>query len=247
MKLPHRRNFLHLAAGAAALPRCRAAALPNLPRTARAQAYPTRAVTMITPFAAGGPTDTYARVVSGQMARVLRQPFVIENVSGAGGTTGASRRLLAYCGTVPGSNSRRRAVHEPAIRSSSPRRCRPPPRIGAPRGWRRRSSGLRLRWSWRRTNRRRRTGWCGRAGCSCRGELAAAGLREECLFGCRQLEDLSRIGGLWKGHQAYLTAVESLKLQTAPRRAMNSRRLKPGMGAPSQGHSGGGTRRARAV
>ena len=55
MKLPHRRQFLHLAAGAVAL--------PALSRIAWAQAYPTRSVRMIVPFPAGGSTDVLARLM----------------------------------------------------------------------------------------------------------------------------------------------------------------------------------------
>src|SRR5437588_3411004 len=83
-----RRQFLHLAAGAAALPTL-------LPRVASAQIYPTRPVTMIVPFAAGGPTDVAARVVSEHMSRTLGQQFVVENVVGAGGTTGSLRAMRA--------------------------------------------------------------------------------------------------------------------------------------------------------
>jgi tripartite-type tricarboxylate transporter receptor subunit TctC len=86
MKLP-RRQFLHLAAGAAAL--------PAISRFAWAQTYPARPVTMIVPFTAGGPTDTYARIVGGQMGRVIGQTFVTENVVGAGGTTGSTRAMRA--------------------------------------------------------------------------------------------------------------------------------------------------------
>ena len=82
MKLP-RRTFLHLAAGAAAL--------PAVSRTARAQAYPSRPITMIVPFAAGGPSDTIARILAENMRRFLGQPLVIENVAGAGGSIGAAR------------------------------------------------------------------------------------------------------------------------------------------------------------
>src|SRR5262245_32046331 len=82
MKLP-RRNFLHLAAGAAAL--------PTVSRIARAQAYPTRPITMIVPFPAGGPTDTIGRIVAEGMRVSLRQPVIIENVTGAGGTIGVGR------------------------------------------------------------------------------------------------------------------------------------------------------------
>ena len=86
MKLP-RRQFLHLAAGAAAL--------LALPRTVKAQAYPTRSVTMIVPFAAGGTTDVVARVVSEHMSQTLGQQFIVENVPGAGGTMGTIRVMRA--------------------------------------------------------------------------------------------------------------------------------------------------------
>jgi tripartite-type tricarboxylate transporter receptor subunit TctC len=60
-----------------------------------AQDYPARQITMIVPFAAGGPTDVVARVVSAHMAQTLGQPIVIENAVGAGGTTGAARAARA--------------------------------------------------------------------------------------------------------------------------------------------------------
>ncbi|MBB4041796.1 tripartite-type tricarboxylate transporter receptor subunit TctC [Microvirga flocculans] len=56
-----------------------------------AQGYPTRPITMIVPFAAGGPTDVVARIVTDHMSRTLGQQIVIENVAGAGGTTGITR------------------------------------------------------------------------------------------------------------------------------------------------------------
>ncbi len=58
---------------------------------AQAQNYPTRPVTMIVPFAAGGPTDVVARIVADHMSRTIGQQIVIENVAGAGGTTGIAR------------------------------------------------------------------------------------------------------------------------------------------------------------
>jgi tripartite-type tricarboxylate transporter receptor subunit TctC len=58
---------------------------------AYAQPYPSRPITMILPFAAGGPQDTIARVVAQRMAEILGQQVVIENVGGAGGTTGSVR------------------------------------------------------------------------------------------------------------------------------------------------------------
>jgi tripartite-type tricarboxylate transporter receptor subunit TctC len=77
MKLP-RRNFLHLAAGAAVL----AAVLPF----AWAQTYPTRPVTIVVPYPAGGPTDTLARILAERMRGPLGQSVIIENPTGAGGT-----------------------------------------------------------------------------------------------------------------------------------------------------------------
>lgn len=62
---------------------------------AQAQDYPTRAITMIVPFAAGGPTDVVARLVGEEMSKTLGQPIIIENVVGAGGTTGATRAARA--------------------------------------------------------------------------------------------------------------------------------------------------------
>src|SRR4051812_20605222 len=58
---------------------------------AQAQSYPTRSITMIVPFAAGGPTDVIARIVTGHMAQTLGQAIIIENVVGAGGTTATTR------------------------------------------------------------------------------------------------------------------------------------------------------------
>ncbi|MDQ8727852.1 tripartite tricarboxylate transporter substrate-binding protein [Bradyrhizobium sp. LHD-71] len=62
---------------------------------ALAQDYPTRAITIIVPFAAGGPTDVVTRLVSEHMSKTLGQPIVVENVVGAGGTTGATRAARA--------------------------------------------------------------------------------------------------------------------------------------------------------
>jgi len=58
---------------------------------AAAQAYPSRPVTVVVPFAAGGPTDTIARILGDRMARSLGQPVVIENTAGAGGTIAGNR------------------------------------------------------------------------------------------------------------------------------------------------------------
>jgi tripartite-type tricarboxylate transporter receptor subunit TctC len=62
---------------------------------AQAQSYPTRAVTVIVPFAAGGPADITGRIVADIFSRHLGQQFVVENVGGAGGTTGTTRAARA--------------------------------------------------------------------------------------------------------------------------------------------------------
>jgi tripartite-type tricarboxylate transporter receptor subunit TctC len=62
---------------------------------ALAQAFPTKPITMIVPFAAGGPTDVIARIAADQMSKVLGQPVIVENVAGAGGTTGITRGATA--------------------------------------------------------------------------------------------------------------------------------------------------------
>jgi tripartite-type tricarboxylate transporter receptor subunit TctC len=58
---------------------------------AQAQGYPTRAVTLVVPYAAGGPTDTLARIVSARMSRALGQTVVVENTTGAGGSIGVGK------------------------------------------------------------------------------------------------------------------------------------------------------------
>src|ERR1700730_2913504 len=63
--------------------------------TATAQVYPSRPITMIVPFAAGGGLDVNARIVSEHMSRTLGQRIVIENIAGAGGTTGSTRAMRA--------------------------------------------------------------------------------------------------------------------------------------------------------
>ena len=67
------------------------AALLAIGGAAAAQDYPTRPVTMVIPFAAGGPTDVLGRVVAARMSEILGQQVVIENIGGAGGMTGANR------------------------------------------------------------------------------------------------------------------------------------------------------------
>src|SRR5262245_32561912 len=86
MKLP-RRNFLHLAAGAAAL--------PAVSRSAWAQAYPTRPVRVIVPFGSAGATDIVARLIGQWLSERLGQPFVIENRPGAGGNLGTEAVVRA--------------------------------------------------------------------------------------------------------------------------------------------------------
>ena len=75
MKRPHRRQFLHLAAGAAAL--------PALPHIARAQSYPARPVRLVVGYAAGGGTDIAARLIGQWLSERLGQQFIIENRPGA--------------------------------------------------------------------------------------------------------------------------------------------------------------------
>jgi tripartite-type tricarboxylate transporter receptor subunit TctC len=82
-----RRRVLRLAASAAAL--------PALSRMARAQAYPTRPITMIVPLAAGGTFDALARILAERMGLSLRQPIIIDNVGGADGSIGAGRAARA--------------------------------------------------------------------------------------------------------------------------------------------------------
>jgi tripartite-type tricarboxylate transporter receptor subunit TctC len=88
MKLPHRRKFLHLVAGAAALPAAS-------PRVARAQAYPTQPVRFIVPFPPGGSADPIARVLSNRLSEIWGQQVVIENKGGAGGNLGAQTTATA--------------------------------------------------------------------------------------------------------------------------------------------------------
>src|SRR5215468_8389978 len=68
-----------------------AAALAILAQPAAAQDWPARPVTLVVPYAAGGPNDTIARVLSARLAEILNAQIIIENVGGAGGMTGANR------------------------------------------------------------------------------------------------------------------------------------------------------------
>jgi len=82
-----RRNFLRLAAGAATL--------PVMPRMAAAQSYPSRPITLIVPYPAGGGADAVARVTAERMRAFLGQSVIIENVGGASGGTGTGRLARA--------------------------------------------------------------------------------------------------------------------------------------------------------
>src|SRR5262245_39227369 len=87
MKLPHRRQFLHLAAGAAAL--------PAVSRFAWAQAYPTRPVRIVVGFPPGGPSDLAARLIGQWLSDRLGQPFIIENRPGASSNIGTEAVVKA--------------------------------------------------------------------------------------------------------------------------------------------------------
>jgi tripartite-type tricarboxylate transporter receptor subunit TctC len=86
MKLP-RRNFLHLAAGATAL--------PTISRVAWAQSYPARPVRLVTGFAAAGGSDVVARLIGQWLSERLGQSFIIENRPGAGGNIGTESVVRA--------------------------------------------------------------------------------------------------------------------------------------------------------
>jgi tripartite-type tricarboxylate transporter receptor subunit TctC len=83
----HRRKLLHWATAAALV-----SAVSSI---ACAQSYPARPVTIIVPFAPGGATDVIGRIVGEHLSRTLGQQFVVENVAGAGGTTGTTRGMRA--------------------------------------------------------------------------------------------------------------------------------------------------------
>src|SRR5262245_5312480 len=86
MKLPHRRQFVHLVAGAATL--------PAVSRIASALDYPSRPVRIIVPFPAGQASDTIARLMGQSLSERLG-PFVIENRTGAGGNIGTESVVRA--------------------------------------------------------------------------------------------------------------------------------------------------------
>jgi tripartite-type tricarboxylate transporter receptor subunit TctC len=87
MKRPHRRQFLHLAAGAVVL--------PMLPQSARAQGYPTRLVRIIAPSAAGNTSDILARLIGHWLSERFGKPFIVENRPGAGGNIGTEAVVKA--------------------------------------------------------------------------------------------------------------------------------------------------------
>src|SRR5262245_37581250 len=105
MKLPHRRQFLHLAAGTAAL--------PSVSCFAWAQAYPTRPVRLIVPIAPGGASDITARLIGQWLSERLGQPFIIENRPGGGNNIGteavvrapADGYTLLLCGITNATNA----------------------------------------------------------------------------------------------------------------------------------------------
>lgn len=82
-----RRRFLGLVAGTAAL--------PGLSRIAMAQDYPSRPITMVVPFAAGGGTDILARIVADRMKEPLGESVIVEDVAGAAGSIGVGRVVRA--------------------------------------------------------------------------------------------------------------------------------------------------------
>lgn len=91
---------------------------------ASAQTYPERTITMIVPFAAGGPTDTVARLIAEPMTQSLGQQVIVENVGGAGGTIGARRvasadpdgytLLLHHIGQATSATLYRKLAYDPA-------------------------------------------------------------------------------------------------------------------------------------
>jgi tripartite-type tricarboxylate transporter receptor subunit TctC len=87
MKFSDRRKFVHLVMGAAGL--------PALSRVARAQAYPSRPVRVIVPFAPGGQTDVVARLIAQKLSERFGSQFYVENVPGAGGNIGVGRAAQA--------------------------------------------------------------------------------------------------------------------------------------------------------
>ena len=122
MKLP-RRTFLHLAAGAAAL--------PAVSRVARAQAYPSRPVRLIVGFPAGGTNDIHARLIAGWLSRQFGASFVVENRPGAAGNIALESVVRAvpdgYTLSVCGSTELRNEILYTDLKFSFLRDTRPSP------------------------------------------------------------------------------------------------------------------------
>ena len=104
MKLPHRRQFLHLAAGATAL--------PAVSRFAWAQTYPTRPVRMVVGVTAGGASDIVARLVGQWLSERLGQQFVIENRPGAGTNIAAEAVVRCAAGRLYAPSGRFTECHQ---------------------------------------------------------------------------------------------------------------------------------------
>ena len=129
MKLP-RRKFLHLAAGAAAL--------PSVSRGAWAQAYPTRPVRAVVAFAPGGTTDTFARLMAQKLTEQFGKQVYVENIAGATGNIGTGQVakappdgytiLFAFSSHVVNPTLFARLPYDPLTTSNPSRsRSRPPP------------------------------------------------------------------------------------------------------------------------
>src|ERR1700759_1186865 len=84
----HLRSLLRFAIALIAVP-------SSAPPAASAEVYPSRAITIVVPFPAGGPSDTLSRLFAERVRASLGQPVVVENVPGAGGTLGVDRVVRA--------------------------------------------------------------------------------------------------------------------------------------------------------
>jgi tripartite-type tricarboxylate transporter receptor subunit TctC len=106
VKLPHRRQFLHLAAGAAAL--------PAMSRIAWAQAYPSRPVRLVVGFPAGGTNDIHGRLIADWLSKQFGRSFIVENRPGAAGNIGLESVVRAapdgYTLSVCGSTELRNEI-----------------------------------------------------------------------------------------------------------------------------------------